>query len=396
LTESVAHNVGEGFKFGTPVLRGVSDTAAASSQTASNSTDSVVKELANELPSIAKTVAVVGIAYSLYRAYQAGWFDKLSRKRTKVFPHLGDRAVVLTAEEEQFLECVVLPESIPTTMDDVGGLGDVKQGVQESVILPFTRPDLFRTSAKHGGLINGVLLYGPPGTGKTLIARAIAKECGACFINVDAAAIKSHYYGDSESNVAALFSLARKLQPSIIFIDEIDSLLSKRTSDSAVSDVDNSVKAGIMTQWDGLTKSKDIHVIVIGATNRAAALDQAVMRRLSRRFSVPLPDKVARKQILDILLSADDDADSEYHHNVDTAVVAQLTKGFSGSDLKSLCNVASLLPVRELLAAESLFTKNMGNENERPVRRALNTNDMVSTIKEILSGKDRSQLVDFV
>lgn len=99
----------------------------------------VSKEFANELPSIAKTVAVVGIAYSLYRAYQAGWFDKLSRKRTKVFPHLGDRAVVLTAEEEQFLECVVLPESIPTTMDDVGGLGDVKQGVQESVILPFTR-----------------------------------------------------------------------------------------------------------------------------------------------------------------------------------------------------------------------------------------------------------------
>jgi len=209
------------------------------------------------------------------------------------------------------------------------------------VILPLTEPSLFSTGNLRRPT-SGILLFGPPGTGKTMLAKAVARESRATFLNITMSSITSKWYGDGEKFTAAIFSLAKKLSPCIIFIDEIDSFLSSRTGGE--HEASRRIKNEFMTLWDGLKTSEGERITVMGATNRPGDLDDAVLRRMPRRLLVDLPDIVAREKILRILL-----AQEQLEPNVDVKELSKLTEGYTGSDLKNLCVAAAYQIVNEFM-----------------------------------------------
>lgn len=188
----------------------------------------------------------------------------------------------------------------------------------------------------------GVLLHGPPGCGKTLIAKATAKESGTCFINLDVSILTDKWYGESQKLAAAVFTLAIKIQPCIIFIDEIDSFL--RARNSTDHEATAMMKAQFMSFWDGLIRDPYCTVIIMGATNRPQDLDKAILRRMPAMFHVPLPNLQQRKQILELIL-----ANEPIGEGVDVEKVARESESFSGSDLHELCRQASVLRVRDYI-----------------------------------------------
>ncbi|KAG6889634.1 hypothetical protein C0992_004525 [Termitomyces sp. T32_za158] len=222
----------------------------------------------------------------------------------------------------------------------IGGLDPIISSLRESVIYPLLYPNLFSTSSLLGAP-KGVLLFGPPGCGKTMLAKALAKESGATFINIAASVLTNKWYGESNKLVAGLFSLARKTQPSIIFIDEIDSFLRERTKGD--HEVTGMMKAEFMTLWDGLLSASD-RILVLGATNRPNDIDAAILRRMPKRFAIQLPDYTQRLKILTLMLK-----DTEMSPDFSLGALAAQSEGFSGSDLKEICRNAAMVPVREYL-----------------------------------------------
>jgi hypothetical protein len=190
-------------------------------------------------------------------------------------------------EFEKRIRPEVIPASeIGVTFDDIGALADIKESLQELVMLPLRRPDLFK-----GGLLKpcrGILLFGPPGTGKTMLAKAIANDAGASFINVSMSTITSKWFGEDEKNVRALFSLAAKVAPTIIFVDEVDSMLGQRAR-SGEHEAMRKIKNEFMSHWDGLLSKSGERVLVLAATNRPFDLDEAIIRRFERRSIQTLP-----------------------------------------------------------------------------------------------------------
>lgn len=247
--------------------------------------------------------------------------------------------------ETNFVSAVVPPGEIGVKFDDVGALEDVKKALNELVILPMQRPELF----SHGNLLRpckGILLFGPPGTGKTLIAKALATEAGANFISVTGSTLTSKWFGDAEKLTRALFSFASKLAPVIIFIDEVDSLLGARGG-SFEHEATRRMRNEFMAAWDGLRSKDSQRILILGATNRPFDLDDAVIRRLPRRIYVDLPDAENRLKILKIIL-ARENLESGFSFDQ----LANATEGYSGSDLKNLCIAAAYRPVQELLEEE--------------------------------------------
>ncbi|KAI1409368.1 AAA-domain-containing protein [Hypoxylon sp. FL1857] len=241
---------------------------------------------------------------------------------------------------------VVAPEDIPVGFDDIGGLEDIIEEVKESVIYPLTMPHLYSHAAPLLSAPSGVLLYGPPGCGKTMLAKAVAHESGASFINLHISTLTEKWYGDSNKLVRAVFSLARKLQPAIIFIDEIDAVLGTRRSGE--HEASGMVKAEFMTLWDGLTSANTqglpARIVVLGATNRIHDIDEAILRRMPKKFPVSLPDKNQRLRILQLILK---DTKTDPSFNID--YIARVTAGMSGSDIKEACRDAAMAPVREYI-----------------------------------------------
>lgn len=244
----------------------------------------------------------------------------------------------------------IRPEVIPAneigvTFADIGALDDIKESLQELVMLPLRRPDLFK-----GGLLKpcrGILLFGPPGTGKTMLAKAIANEAGASFINVSMSTITSKWFGEDEKNVRALFTLAAKVSPTIIFVDEVDSMLGQRTR-VGEHEAMRKIKNEFMTHWDGLLTKSGERILVLAATNRPFDLDEAIIRRFERRVLVGLPSAENREKILKTLLA------KEKVEDLDFKELATMTEGYTGSDLKNLCVTAAYRPVRELIQQERL------------------------------------------
>ncbi|XP_039446625.1 spastin isoform X2 [Culex pipiens pallens] len=251
---------------------------------------------------------------------------------------------------------------------DIAGQEVAKQALQEMVILPSVRPELFtglRTPAK------GLLLFGPPGNGKTLLARAVATECSATFFSISAATLTSKYVGDGEKLVRALFSVAREMQPAIIFIDEVDSLLAERSSGE--HEATRRLKTEFLVQFDGLPANSEADkIVVMAATNRPQELDEAALRRFPKRVYVTLPDLDTRELLLRRLLEKQnsplDDADLKR--------LAMLTEGYSGSDLTALAKDAALEPIRELNVEQ---VKHMDPTKLRSIRES----DFHNSLKRI-------------
>ncbi|KAL1750682.1 P-loop containing nucleoside triphosphate hydrolase protein [Schizophyllum commune] len=267
--------------------------------------------------------------------------DSVKGKKIEALKRLGHHNIELDEYESTIANEIIHPDDIDVRFSDIGGLDPIVSTLRESVIYPLLYPELFRSSNALLSAPKGVLLFGPPGCGKTMLAKALAKESRATFINIAASALASKWYGESNKLVAGLFSLARKVQPSIIFIDEIDSFLRERSKND--HEATGMLKAEFMTLWDGLMSGSD-RIMVLGATNRPNDIDSAILRRMPKRFSVGLPNFEQRLRILNLMLNGTSLAPE---FNMDA--LAQLTDGFSGSDLKELCRNAAMVPVREFV-----------------------------------------------
>lgn len=289
--------------------------------------------------------------------------DSSGRRRSRI-----DELVLNDYENMVALE-VVAPEDIPVGFNDIGGLDDIIEELKESVIYPLTMPHLYSHAGSLLSAPSGVLLYGPPGCGKTMLAKALAHESGASFINLHISTLTEKWYGDSNKLVRALFSLARKLQPAIIFIDEIDAVLGTRRSGE--HEASGMVKAEFMTLWDGLTSADDTgapaRIVVLGATNRIHDIDEAILRRMPKKFPVHLPSLDQRRRILQLILK-DSKLDQE---GFDMEYVAKITAGMSGSDIKEACRDAAMAPVREYIRQHRETGGSMARinpEHVRPIR----------------------------
>ncbi|KAK5087232.1 mitochondrial dynamin GTPase Msp1 [Lithohypha guttulata] len=285
----------------------------------------------------------------------------------------------LNQYEQVILQDLVFPEDIPVGFDDIGGLSNIIEELKESVIYPLTMPELYTHSSSLLAAPSGVLLYGPPGCGKTMICKALAHESGACFINLHISTLTEKWFGDSNKLVNAVFSLARKLQPAIIFIDEIDAVLGTRHSGE--HEASGMVKAEFMTWWDGL-KSADgsgqaQRILVLGATNRINDIDDAILRRMPKKFPIHLPNASQRLKILKLMLK-DTKVD---HANLDLPYVARVMDGMSGSDIKESCRDAAMVPVREMIREQRSNGRRMNEVRAKEVR-GLKTDDFFANPKK--------------
>ncbi|KAI0027897.1 hypothetical protein K488DRAFT_60169 [Vararia minispora EC-137] len=248
----------------------------------------------------------------------------------------------LSDYERNLLACIVDPVSMTTTFDDVHLPSETIDAVRTLASLPLLHPDAFKQGILKQYSMNGLLLFGPPGVGKTHVIRALAKECGARMLAVQPSHIIHMYIGEGEKHVRAVFSLARRLSPCVMFIDELDAMFPERAADpSSASKAYRAIVTEFLQEMDGLL-SKEDNVIVVGATNRPFDLDDAVLRRLPLRVMVELPDESQRETILRIHLR-----DEQLDDDVDLKRLANLTDRFSGSDLKNLVVSAALDSVKE-------------------------------------------------
>jgi transitional endoplasmic reticulum ATPase len=244
----------------------------------------------------------------------------------------------------------VLIEVPNVKWEDIGGLAEVKEELQEAIEWPLKYPEIF--SYMNTSPPKGVLLYGPPGTGKTMLAKAVANESEANFISIKGPELLSKWVGESEKAIREVFRKARQASPTIIFFDELDSITPVRGSGFGGSQVTERVISQILTELDGLEELKD--VVVIGATNRIDIVDPALLRpgRFDKMLKVPVPDVDARKQILKIHLEKKPLAD-----DVKIDELADKTDGYSGADLAALANTTSMLVIKEHIAKSKTLEK---------------------------------------
>lgn len=306
--------------------------------------------------------------------------------------------LTLTPYEQTIAMEVVSPKDIPVTFNDIGGLDSIIDDLRESIIYPLTMPHLY---ARHSSLLtapSGVLLYGPPGCGKTMLAKALARESGACFINLHISTLTEKWYGDSNKLVSAVFSLARKLQPTIVFIDEIDAVLGQRRSGE--HEASGMVKAEFMTHWDGLASSTkqegSQRICILGATNRIQDIDEAILRRMPKKFPVSLPNSRQRRQIFELTLrdtAVDRSRAGNARPAFDIDALVRMSAGMSGSDIKEACRDAAMVPVREYIQTARASGRGMRGIKSEAVR-GLQTDDFFGRRAEVKQIEDDARSLD--
>ena len=268
-------------------------------------------------------------------------------------------------EMDQKILSEIMVKNPKVKFSDIIGMNEMKQTLYEIIVVPTIRPDLFTGIRKPQ---RGILLFGPPGTGKTMIAKAIATECNSTFFNISASSLTSKWVGESEKTVKSLFKIAYQKVPSIIFIDEIDSILSKRNESE--NEATKRLKTEFLIQFDGLGSNTNARLLVIAATNRPMDLDEALLRRLPKRvYCGPLDENgrfdFIKKVINRVETNLSDD---------DIRDIAKKTNDYSNSDLMELCREAAYQPVRELSTEEILKIKKF---------RALTKNDLDKACQKI-------------
>lgn len=347
---------------------------------------------------IAKIVStVVGVAASMTITYYGlKWLTesldptkkekKLAQEEAqRMLNNLGVENVEKLTDYELCIAANLLdPNSLSVEWGSIGGLETIIDDIQETVILPFKHHRLFRNSS----LLQppkGILLHGPPGCGKTMIAKATAKAAGARFINLQVSTLVDKWYGESQKRAEAVFSLAVKLQPTIVFIDEIDSFLRSRASTD--HEATAMMKTQFMSLWDGLVSDPNCRVMVMGATNRPQDVDAAILRRMPSQFYVGMPGQSQRESIIRLILENEDTDD------IDFGTLAQLSEGLSGSDLREACRAAAVSVVHEFVQAharELSASENGSGDDDREEEselRKLSIADLQTAIHKVKATK---------
>ena len=297
----------------------------------------------------------------------------------------------------EMLEREVVDTNPNVSFNDIAELSQAKKALQEAVVLPLIIPDYFKGIRRPW---RGVLLYGPPGTGKTMLAKALATQEKTTFFNVHSSSFASKWRGESEKLVRILFEMARFYAPTTIFIDEVDSLCSKR-GEGNEGEGSRRVKAELLVQMEGVNSNTSASanekseedkrkiVTVMAATNRPWDLDDALRRRFEKRVYIPLPNEKGRLQLFNLNLKK-----IEVDQNINYDKLVKLTDGYSGADICNVCREASFMPMRrELLANRGRRVEDLVNDQDfrTKIRAPIVMNDFekaISNISKSVSQKD--------
>ncbi|KAM4633425.1 katanin p60 ATPase-containing subunit A1-like [Polymixia lowei] len=297
---------------------------------------------------------------------------EVQEKEVKKFDGAGyDKDLVEALERD------IISQNPNIKWDDIADLEDAKKLLKEAVVLPMWMPAFFKGIRRPW---KGVLMVGPPGTGKTLLAKAVATECRTTFFNVSSSTLTSKYRGESEKLVRLLFEMARFYAPTTIFIDEIDSMCSRRGT-SEEHEASRRVKAELLVQMDGVGGASENEdpskmVMVLAATNFPWDIDEALRRRLEKRIYIPLPSAKGRVELLRINLK-----ELELASDVDMARIAEQMEGYSGADITNVCRDASLMAMRRRI--EGLTPEEIRNISRDEMHMPTTMEDFESALKKV-------------
>lgn len=290
----------------------------------------------------------------------------------------------------EMIERDVLQRKPNVDWESIAGLKEAKALLQEVVVLPNIVPDFFRGIRRPW---KGVLLVGPPGTGKTLLAKAVATECKSTFFNVTSSTLTSKYRGESEKLVRILFHMARRLAPSIIFIDEVDALVAKRSA-SHDHEASRRFQAELLIHMDGLieesgdSQSSEQSILVLAASNHPWFVDEAFRRRFEKRIYIPLPDGQAREEMLRLHLVG-----MKLDPKLNLSKVAKKLEGYSGADILSVCRDAAMMSLRRKIAGKS--TEQIRQLTKADLEEPITTQDFQDAIKRCRTSVSSSDMIAY-
>ncbi|XP_051939056.1 katanin p60 ATPase-containing subunit A-like 1 isoform X2 [Hippocampus zosterae] len=306
---------------------------------------------------------------------------KKGEKEQKKFDSAGHDSDLVES-----LERDIVSRNLNVHWNDIADLEDAKKLLREAVVLPMWMPDFFKGIRRPW---KGVLMVGPPGTGKTMLAKAVATECGMTFFNMSSSTLTSKYRGESEKLIRLLFEMARFYAPTTIFIDEIDSICSRRGT-SNEHEASRRVKSELLIQMDGVGGTQDNDdpskmVMVLAATNFPWDIDEALRRRLEKRIYIPLPTAVGRVELLKINLREVDLA-----ADVDLDLIAEKTEGYSGADITNVCRDASMMAMRRRI--QGLSPEEIRALSKEELQMPVMMEDFTLTLKKISKSVSASDL----